>query len=253
MRLHILASGSAGNCALIQGADGSVVIDAGITIKRLQQKLGKIPDRGTVHGIILTHGHGDHAGHAGPFSRYFNCPIFISNAAFDSLGMDTVQRAVRVGIFVPNDSFLLGPFTVSTYPVPHSSGAVALGIAENGKSIGWVSDCGGLTAGLSVLAAEVSVLAVEANYSLSVLRQCVEYDDRLKKRISGGNGHLSNEQAASLVAKGRESGKMHTAVLMHLSEHSNFPELALETARLQAGDRIKILIAGRDGAESVEV
>jgi phosphoribosyl 1,2-cyclic phosphodiesterase len=252
-RLFILASGSEGNCALLQFGDNSIVLDAGLPIKHLQRRLGLLRGpRGKVRAVLITHGHIDHVKHAAAYSRYFGCPLVMSaEAAKDS--METYLRtAIAVRTFEPPDQFLWHGLSVQATPVPHSPGSVAYSVRGT-KRVCWISDCGTPTDGTRKMARESDILVVESNYSTSVLAQCAEYHDALKKRIAGDFGHLSNEQAAELISTAVAAGRTKKVVLIHLSEHSNFPELALETATRAADGKAEAIVARHDGVTLVDL
>ncbi|HUX28801.1 MAG TPA: MBL fold metallo-hydrolase, partial [Terracidiphilus sp.] len=145
MVLTILASGSSGNCALVQGDGECLVIDAGLSIRSLQKRLGRASRKGPVIGILLTHAHADHIAHAAAYSDYFGCPIFISAEALAALPQAQREKTARCMVFNAGERFMVEGFRIWTCPTPHSEGSVAYLVSGNGRALGWISDCGSVT------------------------------------------------------------------------------------------------------------
>ncbi len=232
MEFCILASGSAGNSAVVRSGDTALLIDAGLSAKQLVRRLevrGIDPD--SLRGIVLTHEHGDHTAGLDVFLRKREIPVFCEIRTRAVLA-DSIKSAVRWNLFENGDRFQIGDIEVNSFSIPHDA-VEPLGFvfsAPNGTRFGLVSDIGKPTNLVRHNLSGVDSVFVEANYDDLLLQNDTKRPWATKQRISGDHGHLSNAQAASLIADiAREN--LHRVVLGHLSRDCNQPEVAIRTVR----------------------
>jgi len=241
VRVTILASGSGGNATLVSAGGSRILVDAGVSKgvieSRMRSALGASVG---VHGLVLTHPHGDHVGKAKEVARHFDCPIWMTEAT---------SRRLRLGrlptrVFGFNTPFDIGNIRVEPMPVPHDAPNVALVFDHRGTRAGLVTDLGHVPRKLAAHLARCQLVLLEANHDPAMLADG-PYPDFLKKRVASRVGHLSNQQAAHLAARlGRETREI---VLMHLSEKNNAPMLALAQVRAAlAGRRVSVRCAHQD-------
>lgn len=227
MEVRTLASGSSGNCILISGGGEYLLVDAGISCRRIAAALaedGLTPD--DLSGILITHEHRDHTVGLITLTKRHHLPIYTSPGTADVLCASVPGASEVVHILEPNQSFDLGAFTVDTFPTSHDA-AEPMGFAftcERRKAavvtdLGYVSD--------DVLDGVLGcdLLLCEANHDVEWLRSG-PYPYPLKLRILGDQGHLSNEAGAALALKCVEQGA-RTVILAHLSAENNTPTRAL--------------------------
>jgi len=239
MRLSILASSSDGNAALVWDEEVTVLVDAGISKRRLLTLKRKVGCEHHVDMILVSHSHADHCEHARKLSEYWQCPTLCS--------LDT-RKAIMDAEWGP---FYMEPgkryqvdrreecFTVEGVPVQHINGSFGFVIRKGEKAVGIFNDLGALV-GVRDVIADLHVLAIDCNYSVAMLMES-KYDDSLKKRLMAGYGHLSNDQVRDLL-RDHPHPKLHTIVPLHLSKHNNLPMLAEQAIR--AGDPRVCVVMG---------
>jgi phosphoribosyl 1,2-cyclic phosphodiesterase len=245
MRVWLLSSGSTGNAAIVEaGAPGGprLLIDAGLGPRacaaRMRQ-LGADLFPAGVAGIVVTHHHGDHIGHLEPLVRALCAPVFLH----DGIAASRVRARYDVRPYARRGAFSIGPFKVRSEPVPHDAPQVALTIGAGGLRFGIATDLGHVPPHLVDLLSECDEALVEANYCAELLREGA-YPARLKTRVAGDLGHLSNDQTAALV---RQLAKTRVARLWlgHISLQNNTPTRALERVRRDArGVEVDVLEHG---------
>jgi phosphoribosyl 1,2-cyclic phosphodiesterase len=233
LRVALLASGSAGNAALIDAGGDRVLVDAGLSadsIERALDLLG-VPPR-SVGAILLTHEHDDHARGAGAFGRTAGALVFANGATISAAGGALGEVAVRP--FETGRPFEVGPFGVTAFPVPHDAAEpVAFSIRVGGRRIVIATDLGSADETLDAHIAEADLIVLESNYDVGLLHVSA-YPWFLKNRILSGRGHLSNDDAARALA--RASVRLHPQrsriiCLAHLSEVNNLAALARDIVR----------------------
>ncbi len=222
MRLSLLASGSNGNCCLVEDGETRLLIDAGIgprVLARRLEPLGLAPSDLT--HCVLTHAHHDHvAGLAGLIKRQPELAIYVSSAACEHLPAEARRRARR---FHPGESFAIGPLTVTPHGAAHDApGAVCLRLEGHGARLGYATDLGGYSHGTVELLSGLDALVVEANHCPTMLR-VGPYPAYLKRRVAGPRGHLSNQQCHRLLDEVMHPGLRHV-LLAHLSAVNNAPQ-----------------------------
>ncbi len=225
MRVFVLGSGSSGNCLVIEAEGERLLIDAGMgptrAIERMRSLGGELVSSRAPLGLFVTHDHGDHAAHALQIARALRAPLY----AHAGVAIDRARKRLEVQPYVPGRPVPLGPFLVDALSLPHDAPQVALRVAAGGRRFAIATDLGHAPRELPRLLASCDLVMLESNYCPALL-ETGPYPMRLKLRVGGALGHLSNDQAAS-VAAALEDTRVSRLVLVHLSRTNNTPERAL--------------------------
>ena len=223
-----LFSGSSGNATYI-GYDGvGIMIDAGVTAKRIEDALSAREwDADGVLGLFITHEHIDHVRGLSVFSRKHAIPVFAS----EGTGRTLKGAGILEDVTAFSECVAIGGFTISRFDTSHdcegSSGYIVL--TPDGKRIGVCTDLGTVTDGVKAALTGCDAVLIESNHDLAMLRNG-SYPAYLKSRIRSDFGHLSNPVSADLVAYLASAGTTRF-ILGHLSKENNTPALALDCAR----------------------
>ena len=251
MHCQILASGSGGNATLIRAGEQGVLVDAGLAPRALRDRLdaARLPHRGLQH-VLVTHGHLDHARSAGIVAKRNGATVHCAPSLMRARSLARAGRfcALRIG-----ESTELGPadsaLRFTSIPIPHDCDpTVAFRIEHAGRALGIVTDIGRFDEPVARALRGVHVLVLEFNHDVGLLERG-PYPESLKRRIRGGRGHLSNEEAAEMLRAIAGPG-LHTLVLAHLSAANNTPELATAAARRALSElglaHTRVLVASQD-------
>ena len=224
VELTVLGSGSAGNAALLGTPSTRILIDAGISRRKLRQRLEESGHEcDSLSAILLTHEHSDHAGHAGKIAAQFGCPVYLSHGTWAAL--EENEWFERRECFRPGDRFRIGDVEVAPFQVPHDAKEpVGFRFEAAGVRLAYALDLGFLTTLVKESLRGCDGIVLEANYEDELLRRG-PYPWDIKQRIWGRNGHLSNEALKHFVENELDGAVRHL-VLAHLSENNNSPELA---------------------------
>lgn len=225
-----LYSGSSGNSLFIETQNTKLLIDAGVSSKKIENALFDIDiDPSTLDGILITHEHSDHVQGLGTFSKKFNLPVFVNQETLDAMPKQRDKiKAEHIKIFKVTDKFSIGDLDIKPFSIPHdAANPCGFNIWKEDKKISIATDIGHMTNNILKQLEESLFIMLEANYDPEVLR-CSSYPFTLKSRIAGPTGHLSNEMAGKTISHLVQSG-LKNAMLGHLSKDSNFPELAYQT------------------------
>lgn len=225
-----LFSGSSGNSIFIGCGNTKILIDAGLSAKRVIEALALIGEKPSdLSALLITHEHSDHIKGAGIISRKFDIPIYANQNTWAA--MDPFLGNVAPGnkaTFVTGAEFGIGELFIKTFHIPHdASEPVGFNFFAEGKKITVATDIGHVDAELAKNLEESELLLLESNHDVEMLK-VGPYPWYLKKRIAGDFGHLSNEAAGEVIAHMAEKGTKRF-LLGHLSQHNNFPELAYQT------------------------
>jgi len=252
MDVIVLQSGSNGNCFFVASGGTQIVIDAGISGRCAESRLG---DHGyeirESAALLITHDHRDHAQNLGIFHRKFKLPVYITERTLLQVRRWSNLGQLGEGIrhFAAGDAWQIGNMTVSTIPTPHDGvDGVAYIIDDGQRRVGILTDLGHEFDGLRDVLRSLDAVVIESNYDEQMLEHG-PYDAGLKKRIRGPGGHLSNREAAELLRDTRV--RMKWACLCHLSEENNRPDIAIETSRQAVGEEFALYVAHRDRATDV--
>lgn len=234
MHLQMLSSGSAGNAVLVRAGELNVLVDAGLPLDALEQRLeaARLP-LPRLDAILLTHGHLDHARSAGLLSRRSGARVYCTEAL---LANASLRRAAGTHVLPVGGEFLVrarrGPdaLQVRAIPLPHDADpTLAFRLEHGGRRAAVCTDMGAPERTAAEALAGVHLLVLEFNHDAELLRTG-PYTPALKRRVAGPRGHLSNAEAGQVLAWAL-APELHTLVLAHLSATNNRPELALASAR----------------------
>ncbi len=229
----MLGSGSRGNAILIDGSAGSVLVDAGFSARALAQRLATVarpPE--SIHALLLTHEHLDHACGAAVGSSRWQWPVYASAGTLSALADMPGGAPETAEAFAADGDLCVAGFAVAHHRLPHDAAdcrALVLTDTKTGARIGVVLDAGHVPETLPAFLERLDLLVVEANHDPAMLASG-PYPRVLKARIRGGSGHLSNTTAAALASDCAHRG-LRGVLLAHLSETNNTPALAVAAAR----------------------
>ena len=252
MRLCSIASGSSGNCIYIGSEEHHILIDAGISGKRVEAGLNSLELTGKdLDGILLTHEHSDHIKGLGVLSRKYGVPIYTTpgtaEAVKDMTNLGKIDGSLFHEIHADED-FTLGDLTISPFRISHDAAEpVAYRVACGDKKMAVATDLGVYTDYTIDHLKDLDVLLLEANHDIHML-QVGSYPYYLKQRILGLQGHLCNEDAAQFAVTLAENGASDI-VLAHLSRDNNTPTMALNAVAAAldgAGLAPELSVAPRD-------
>ena len=230
LTLHTLASGSEGNCLLISGAQFHILVDAGISCKRIVTSLaglGLTMDH--IDAILITHEHSDHICGLATLVKHYAIPIYASYATARQLsyriaGIEPLLRGLRSGAV-----FYVADARITVFPTSHDAAdSIDFRIDADG-SIGILTDTGTVTEEADAVLQGVDLLVLESNHDEEWLKRG-PYPYHLKQRILSDCGHLSNDAAAHFAYRMGCTG-VKQIVLAHLSRENNTPERALQMVR----------------------
>jgi len=240
LKLAYLGSGSKGNCALFESAGTRVMLDCGFTIKeviRRMERLDCAPEQ--IDAILVTHEHSDHFSGVARLARRYSIPVWLTHGT--ARGGDT--DGVDLHWVNSHESFTVGALTISPMPVPHDAREPCQYVFSDGTfRAGVLTDTGHSTPHIIETLNGVDVLLLECNHDLDMLMNG-PYPHRLKRRVKGAMGHLSNIQASEIL-KNIDQSRLKQIFALHLSDTNNSPDLvieALENARSHAGIEITIV------------
>ncbi|MDO5416032.1 MAG: MBL fold metallo-hydrolase [Lachnospiraceae bacterium] len=257
MRLVSIASGSSGNCIYVGTENTHILIDAGISNKRIEQGLNEIGLKGSeLSGVLITHEHSDHIKGLGVLARKHQLPIYGTQETLEEIAGKASLGAYPKELFRPirpDVDFQIGDLSAKPFRIDHdAANPVAYRIQSGRKSVAVATDMGHFDQYIIDHLQGLDALLLESNHDVRML-ETGPYPYYLKRRILGDHGHLSNETCGRLLNYILHDN-LKKILLGHLSKENNYEDLAYETVRLeisqgetpyQAGD-FSIAVAGRD-------
>lgn len=224
-----LASGSSGNSFYLSAGEGmgGVLIDAGISAKKIRTSLMEADiDPAGVRGILVTHDHSDHTSGLRVLAKQLRVPLYGSEITLEHLCSRVEPEAELIPLEGPVE---LAGMNFTAFPTQHDAeGSVGFRIEAGSRTLGFATDLGCVTDVVWDHLRGSELVVLESNYDESLLQMC-RYDRFLKQRIRSDYGHLSNHDAAECITELTLRGTSRF-VLAHLSQESNTPDLAKQTA-----------------------
>ena len=257
MRLCSIASGSSGNCIYVGSDNTHLLVDTGISKKRIEESLEELGVKGEeLSGILITHEHSDHIRGLGVFSRRYEVPIYATKGTIKGICDYKGLGCMPEGLFreiVSDEIFEIGDMRINPFSISHDANEpTGFRIEKEDKSIAIATDLGVYNDYIVEKLKGLNAILLEANHDIHML-EVGPYPYPLKRRVMGDKGHLSNELSGRLLCSIIHDNLKHV-VLGHLSKENNFPELAYETVKLEVtmgntpfnGDDIPLMVAERD-------
>ena len=253
MRLTTLASGSGGNCAVVSAGSTHILLDAGISARRIRAGLAEQRlDIRNISALFITHAHNDHIAGLCVLSRQCALPVFASPETAVILRRTVPECIPRLQELVPGETAEIpgGVFVTPFSTVHDIPGSVGYVINDGKMRFGLCTDLGCVTDEVFEALCGVKAAVIEANHDEEMLRRG-PYPYALKQRILSDRGHLSNAVSGALVSELARFGA-EQILLGHLSRENNRPELALETVRAMTPASLRLCAAPPLGAATLE-
>ena len=257
MRLCSIASGSSGNCIYVGSDNTHLLVDTGISKKKIDAGLKELDIKGEeLDGILITHEHSDHIQGLGVFSRKYEVPIYATPGTIEGIENYAPLGRMPEGLLHPihtDESFILGDITIDPFRISHDAKEPS-GYRMNccGKSVAVATDLGIYDEYTVSKLKSLDAVLLEANHDIHML-EVGSYPYYLKRRVMGDKGHLSNELSGRLLCDILHDNLKHI-LLGHLSKENNYAKLAYETVKLEVtlsdniykGEDLDMAVARRD-------
>ncbi|MCL2865656.1 MAG: MBL fold metallo-hydrolase [Lachnospiraceae bacterium] len=262
MKMCSIASGSSGNCVYIGSESTHLLVDAGISKKRIEAGLATLDLTGEVlSGILITHEHIDHIQGLGVFSRKYNVPIYATPGTIVGIEKCKTLGKMPAGLLHPIQAdkvFRLGDLDVDPFTISHDANEpIGYRLESQGKSVAIATDLGIYDAYIVSKLQDLDAVLLEANHDIHMV-EVGPYPYPLKRRVLGDKGHLSNEVSGRLLCDILHKG-LKNIILGHLSNENNYAKLAYETVKLELnlgsnfepGKDVKLQVANRQTVSEV--
>ena len=236
LELCSIASGSSGNCICVGSLETHVLVDAGISGKRIENGLNSIDLKcEDMQGILITHEHIDHIAGLGVLARRYGIPLYGTPGTINAVKNCKSVGKIDESLFRPIEGgkeFTIGDLNIKPIPISHDAAEpVSYKVTCGEKKMAVVTDLGTYEQNIVDELQNLDALLLEANHDIHML-QTGAYPYPLKQRILGDRGHLSNERSGQLLCELLHD-RFGTIMLGHLSKENNYEELAYETVRLE--------------------
>ncbi len=243
MRFASLGSGSKGNATLVDGGDGLLLIDCGFSRRELARRLERLGHcLDEIRAILVTHEHGDHVGGVEALARHLDIDVF---ATVGTARAAPQLAALRLHAINLHRDFDVAGVTVTPVAVPHDAREAAqFVLRRSGRALGVLTDLGSITPHVVDSYRGCDALLLECNHDRDMLFDG-PYPPSLKQRVGSDWGHLSNAQAADLLA-GLEVERLQRLVLAHVSETNNTADLAWQAIAPVMRDESRMTLADQE-------
>lgn len=234
-----LSSGSCGNCYYVGTPEGGILIDAGVSLRRLKKTLIENGlDLDSFSAILVTHDHLDHIRHLGSFCKKLSIPVYTTDVIHGALARHTFTAPTIAPcrrILAADQWNEVAGMKVRYFIVPHdATQTVGYAIEVGGHKFVIMTDVGRMTDEAVEFARQADTVVVESNYDMDMLMSG-PYTHELKMRIVQGCGHLSNDECASAVKRFWHEG-LRNIFLCHLSDNNNTRKLAADCTAAALAD-----------------
>lgn len=256
MKFISLISGSSGNATLISDGETNILIDCGMSGKKLSESLAAIDMHADeLDALLITHEHIDHVRGAGVVARRYNLPVYATEGTLASMDAGAIPNWTAVS---PDMDFEIGSIGVMPFSIPHDAAQpVGYSFFMNDKKYTVATDIGHMNDYLFDNLIGSDTVLLESNHDVDMLRMGA-YPFPLKQRILSNIGHLSNDDAAHTLCALAQNGTEHF-MLGHLSKENNTPQIAymsaqnaLSEAGIEVGGDVTLAVAQRSAVTFCE-
>jgi len=230
LKFGSLYSGSTGNSLYVESNNTKILIDSGVSAKKIKSALSSFDSNiSEIDAILVTHEHSDHVQSLGTLSKTHNIPVFANTETWDAMPKQTEKiLPSNKTLFKMSEKFEIGDLTIEPFPIPHdAANPCGFNIFNKKDKISILTDVGHINNNIIGQLEGSSFIMLESNYDPQILKAC-SYPYLLKRRIDGPTGHLPNEDAGKTISHLLTTG-LKKVMLGHLSKENNFPELAYKT------------------------
>lgn len=228
MRLVTFASGSGGNCALLTMDGVHLLLDAGISYRRICENLALTGlEPAALSAVLVTHAHSDHIAGLATLAKHCAAPICAPRTLAGELNRTVAGVAARLRVVPPGETARFGALCARCFPTSHDVSESVGWRVEGSAVFALATDTGCVTPEIEAALTGADAVLVEANHDVEMLRTG-PYPVYLKRRILSARGHLSNDDCAALCAR-LAAGGTRQILLGHLSRENNTPALAFRT------------------------
>lgn len=257
-----IASGSSGNSIFIGTEHTKILVDAGLSGKRIQEGLKDLFVKGKdLDALFITHEHKDHIKGVGILSRRFDIPVYATPGTWEGMKNEIGAIAPKNVCYIyEGENCIINDLCIRPFEIPHDAAQpVGFNIMAGNIKVTVATDMGHITEEIKEAVYQSDILLLEANHDLKMLKEG-PYPWILKQRILGEKGHISNDTAGNLISEVM-TGKLKYIYLGHLSDENNIPHLAYETVEnilnkhgIKLGSYLKMDLAARySNSKLVEV
>ncbi len=258
-----IASGSSGNCIYVGSEQTHLLVDTGISKKKIDVGLAELGITGEeLSGILITHEHSDHIQGLGVFSRKYKVPIYATKGTLKGIQEYKCLGKMPEGLYheiTVDEAFMIGDLEVKPFAISHDANEPSGYRIEwnSKKSVAIATDLGIYDNYTIQNLVNLDAVVLEANHDVHML-EVGPYPYPLKRRVLGEQGHLSNELTGRLLCNILHD-KLKYIILGHLSKENNYEELALETVKLEVtmgdnpykGEELPLYVAKRDAMSNI--
>ena len=233
MRFCALSSGSNGNCSFVETKEHRILIDIGLSAKKIEGLLReKGIEPGTITAVFVTHEHADHIAGVGVWARRYKVPVMATAGTWK--GMERTIKEIPGELrfeIVSGKGYRMSDLRIEAIPTMHDANdPCCYTIESDGCKVSVITDTGMVTDTMLRHLSQSDLAVLESNHDINMLLTG-PYPEPLKHRIRGNFGHLSNEDCGKAIASVRGVNPQGTFLLGHLSEENNTPALALKTVK----------------------
>jgi phosphoribosyl 1,2-cyclic phosphodiesterase len=229
----------------VQTDDATFMVDCGLVLRRVEERLAcRQLGLSDLDFILVTHEHADHVGGVAKLARAANCPVLASHGTLAAMGPDH-WKGVTTHAMSAHRPVKLQGLNLHPIVVPHDAREpIALEVGSSGRRFAMVTDLGSATSYLLERLKGVDALVLEFNHDRDLLSGST-YPPSLKARVGGPSGHLSNDEAADILARIARNS-LQVVVAAHLSQQNNRPELVERLLEQRLSSTTQRFIADQD-------
>jgi phosphoribosyl 1,2-cyclic phosphodiesterase len=246
IRFSLLGSGSSGNALLITAGATKILVDSGLSFKRLAARVAAIGESlDGLRAVFVTHEHGDHILGLGTLARKLRVPVYATRGTYDKLP-ESVGKIPHVEFFEAGERIICGDLALESFSVSHDAADPVSYVVQAGSTrLGIACDMGQASTLVRTRLTGAHALILESNYCPDMLRRG-PYPAQVQQRIRGRYGHLSNGDSNSLLHSLLHDG-LQVVVLVHVSRENNCAELVERMARQVIGSHpVRLCVACQD-------
>ena len=236
MKMFSIASGSSGNCTYVGDNNTHILVDAGISTKKIVEGLKNADiDIKDLSAIFVTHEHIDHIKALGVLLRKYNIPIYTSLGTKEGIleckSLGDYDNTL-INLIEANKEYIINDLKIYPFNINHDARQTfGYRFASSSKRVAVATDIGSYDEYTIKNLSNLDALLIEANHDVRML-ELGTYPYELKRRILGDYGHLSNENSGKLICSILHDNLKHI-FLGHLSDENNYPDIALETVKCE--------------------